>query len=70
VSQAIRLIKRDKNTPPERDCDILPPELAEAIRQFMRQEWQRLRRDELFHLRRGMKSELEGIDKELGLKSE
>ncbi|HWT01193.1 MAG TPA: hypothetical protein VN256_13170 [Pyrinomonadaceae bacterium] len=70
MSQAIRLIKRDKNTPPERDCDILPPELAEAIRQFMRQEWQRLRRDELFHLRRGMKSELEGIDKELGLKSE
>jgi hypothetical protein len=50
--------------------DTIPRELADAIRAFMRAEWQRLRRDELFYLRVGMKSELADIDRELGLTSE
>jgi hypothetical protein len=50
--------------------DTLPSELKDAIREFMRYEWQRLRRDEMFYLRRGMKSELDDIEKELDLESE
>lgn len=62
----VRIVKKDERA--LQNCDTLPPELAEAIRDFMRSEWQRLRRDELFYLRRGMMSELDGINEELNLK--
>ena len=54
----------------EDSASILSPELREAIRSFMCQEWHRLRREELFMLRRGMKSEVEAIEREIGLTSE
>jgi hypothetical protein len=63
----VRRIKKADREKDLRDEPNLPPELAEAIRQFMRKEWQRLRRDELFLLRRGMLAEVESIEKELEL---
>jgi hypothetical protein len=63
----VRHIKGADRKKESRDEPNLPPELAEAIRQFMRKEWQRLRRDEMFLLRRGMLAEVESIEKELEL---
>lgn len=54
----------------EGKSDTLSPEMLEAIRAFMRQEWRRLRRDELYALRRGWKAELSDLDKTLGLTKE
>jgi hypothetical protein len=67
IQPPVRLVKKaeKESVGAAQACDIIPPELAEAIRQFMRREWQRLRRDELFHLRVGMKSELAEIEREL-----
>jgi hypothetical protein len=51
----------------EGDCDTLPPALAAAVRQLVRAEVKRLRRDEMFYLRRGMKAELDELNRELGI---
>lgn len=65
VRRIPRAERAQKDDGAARKSDILPPELAEAIRDFMRAEWKRLRRDELFYLRVGMKATLADIEREL-----
>ena len=50
------------------ECAKLPPDIADAVRELVRQEHQRLRRDEMFYMLRGMKSQAAELEKELNVK--
>lgn len=47
------------------DYAILPPEIAAAVRELVRQEFQRLRRDEVFNRLRAMKSKVADMERQL-----
>lgn len=72
----IRHIKRDERggekSPEKPSCAncghaILPAEVVAAVRDLVKSEFKRLRRDELFYMRAGMRAELKGIEEELNL---